>query len=167
MDNVQSGRPMSRTWKPCQQYGQYSKSADLNIRPAIIGNASASEWWEITSHLENIDQLIKKFYSWDYSNGITGSPPYGSYMCEVWSCLPKPFLRYYKKELFSCLIKVKGHGQGQRSRVEVTDHWHLHRYTHTKFEVVCPNRSWDIVRKSYFHVFYDPCDLEWPLTFTF
>ena len=135
-------------------------------------------------------------------------------MCQVWSCLPDLFLRYYEKELFSCVnsrSKVKVQGQmsqiivtsigihvpslklfartvpeilreraifmclpmvkGERSRSKVTDNCHLHRYIYiyiyTKFEVVCPNRSWDITKKSYFHVFYDPFDLKWPLTFTF
>ena len=68
-----------------------------------------------------------------------------TYMYQVWSCLPKLFVRYYK--LFS-YIKVEGQGQ----RLKVTDNCHLHRYTCAKFEVVCPICSWDITRKSYFHV---------------
>ena len=57
-------------------------------------------------------------------------------------------VREILQELFS-YIKVKGQGQ----RLKVTDNCHLHRYTCAKFEVVCPNCSWDITRKSNFNVF--------------
>ena len=45
--------------------------------------------------------------------------------------------------------------QGQRSwsKVDITDHCHLHRCTCTSSEIVCPNCSWYITRKSYFNVF--------------
>ena len=39
-------------------------------------------------------------------------------MYQAWICFPKPFLRYWEKELFSC-VKLGS---------KVTDHYHLHRY---------------------------------------
>ena len=71
------------------------------------------------------------------------------YIYQVWSCLPQPFLRYYEKELISCLIKVNGQGQRLRSQIIVTS--------------ICVRIS---SLKLYAQTVYDPCDLEWPLTFT-